>query len=98
MPGFGVRVFAFGKRSYLVQYCAGGRTRRVTIGLHGPVTCEKARKQGKELLGRVAGVRTRQIDRETLSCSWRRALGRLCRPRIAFRTSYMSSLVISVMP
>lgn len=55
LPGFGIRVFSSGRRSYLVQYRSEGRTRRVTIGLHGPVTCEVARKRARELLGNVAG-------------------------------------------
>lgn len=54
LPGFGVRVFASGRRSYLVQYRKAGRSRRVTIGLHGPVTAEEARTSAKVLLGRVA--------------------------------------------
>jgi integrase len=54
LPGFGLRVFASGKRSYLVQYRAGGRTRRVTIGAHGLLTTEEARKEAMALLGQVA--------------------------------------------
>lgn len=54
LPGFGVRIFASGRRSYCVQYRKAGRSRRVTIGLHGPVTAEEARTSAKVLLGRVA--------------------------------------------
>lgn len=54
LPGFGVRIFSTGRRSYLVQYRSAGRSRRVTIGLHGPVTAEQARKEALNLLGQVA--------------------------------------------
>ncbi|UBS33723.1 site-specific integrase [Altererythrobacter sp. N1] len=54
LPGFGLRVFASGKRSYLIQYRAQGRTRRYTIGLHGVWTAETARQEAKIQLGRVA--------------------------------------------
>jgi integrase len=54
LAGFGLRVFASGKRSYLVQYRAGGRTRRYTIGLHGAWTPEMARKEARILLGCIA--------------------------------------------
>jgi integrase len=52
--GFGVRVMPSGRRSYMVQYRSGGRTRRIAIGQHGAVTVELARKKAKELLGSVA--------------------------------------------
>jgi hypothetical protein len=52
--GFGVRVLPSGRRSYLVQYRSGGRTRRIAICQHGAVTVEGARKRAKELLGSVA--------------------------------------------
>lgn len=54
LPGFGLRVFKSGKRSYLVQYRTAGRTRRYTIGLHGPWTPETARKRARSLLGQIA--------------------------------------------
>ena len=54
VPGFGLRVFKSGKRSYLIQYRMGGRTRRYTIGSHGIWTPETARKQAKILLANVA--------------------------------------------
>ena len=57
LPGFGLRVFASGRRSYLVQYRADGRTRRFTIGPHGVWTPETARKEALALLGRVAAAR-----------------------------------------
>ena len=54
LPGFGLRVFASGKRSYLIQYRSAGRSRRYTIGQHGVWTPELARKEAKVQLGRVA--------------------------------------------
>jgi hypothetical protein len=38
LPGFGLRVFPSGKRSYCIQYRSDGRTRRMALGLHGLLT------------------------------------------------------------
>lgn len=54
VAGFGVRIMPSGKRTYMVQYRAGGRTRRVKIGQHGVLTADEARKRARELLGAVA--------------------------------------------
>lgn len=54
MRGFGVRVYPSGKKTYLIQYRAGRRTRRITIGQHGVLTADEARTRAKQLLGDVA--------------------------------------------
>jgi len=54
LQGFGLRVFASGKRSYIIQYRALGRSRRYTIGAHGVWTPEMARQEAKAQLGRIA--------------------------------------------
>lgn len=70
LPGFGLRVFASGKRSYLIQYRSAGRSRRYTIGLHGVWTAELARKEAKVQLGRVAQgdnpAEERQLDHKAI--------------------------------
>ncbi len=53
LPGFGLRVKPSGRKSYLIQYRADGRTRRVTIGPHGVVTAEQARERAARLLSDV---------------------------------------------
>ncbi|WP_171174910.1 site-specific integrase [Ruegeria sp. HKCCD8929] len=54
MRGFGLRVYPSGKKTYLIQYRVGRRTRRITIGQHGVLTAEEARTRAKQLLGDVA--------------------------------------------
>jgi integrase len=71
LAGFGLRVFASGKRSYLIQYRSAGRSRRYTIGLHGVWTPEAARKEAKVQLGRVAQgdnpAEERQLDHKAIT-------------------------------
>jgi len=54
LSGFGVRVMPSGRRSYLIQYRAGGRSRRRSIGQHGALTADQARTEAKILLGEIA--------------------------------------------
>ncbi len=65
LTGFGVRVKPSGVRSYLVQYrSAQGRSRRVTLGRHGVLTLDEARRRAKKLLGVVADGGDPAADRE----------------------------------
>ena len=71
LPGFGLRIFQSGKRSYVVQYRAAGRTRRYAIGLHGAWTPETARREARVLLGRIARGENpseeRQLDSKAIT-------------------------------
>lgn len=54
LRGFGVRVAPSGRKTFIVQYRAGGRTRRVKLGVYGSVTVDQARTEARKRLGEVA--------------------------------------------
>ena len=57
LKGFGLKVTAGGNKVYILQYRKGGRgasTKRVTIGRHGALTPEQARKEAARLSGAIA--------------------------------------------
>ncbi len=53
LPMFGIKVTPAGRRVYILQYRAGGKVRRYTIGLHGPLTPDLARQKAIQLLAEV---------------------------------------------
>ncbi len=53
LSGFGVRVYPSGSKVYLVQTRAGGKSRRVTIGRHGLVSAEQARRKAAAVIASI---------------------------------------------
>ena len=67
LAGFAVRRNGDGTLTYLVEYRAGrGRmfpTRRISLGRHGALTPDEARRAAKQILARVAGGEDPAADR-----------------------------------
>ena len=53
LAGFGVRVHATGRKTYVVQSRGPGGPKRVTLGRHGELSCDEARKQAARLIDRI---------------------------------------------
>jgi len=71
VPGFGLRVLPSGRKGFVVQYRAGRRPRRISLGPSTVLTCEQARTRAITI---VAAVRNgddpaakRDADREALT-------------------------------
>jgi integrase len=54
LPGFGLRVLPSGRKRYVVQYRAGRRSRRISLGPSTVLTCEQARTRA---IGIIAATR-----------------------------------------
>ena len=54
LSGFGVRVYPSGAKMYVVQTRAGGKAaKRVTVGRHGVITAEEARRRAALIVARI---------------------------------------------
>lgn len=54
IPGFGVRLFPSGKKSFVLSYRTGGGTKRLlSIGTYGVLTLDQARTQARAELAKV---------------------------------------------
>ena len=53
LAGFGVRVHATGRKTYVVQSRGPSGPKRLTLGRHGELSCEEARKQAALVIDRI---------------------------------------------
>ena len=53
LPGFGVRVYPSNAKVYVVQTRAFGRSKRITLGRHGEVSADQARKETIRIIARI---------------------------------------------
>jgi len=53
LPGFGVRTYATGRIAYVVQSRGPHGSRRVTLGQHGDLTPDAARKLAASVIDRI---------------------------------------------
>jgi integrase len=53
LPGFGVRLYSTGRKSFVLSYRAQGRKHIMTIGAYGPLTLDQARKKARKHLAEV---------------------------------------------
>ncbi len=53
LPGFGVRVYASGRMIYVVQCRGPAGIKRVSLGEHGDLTADQARRRARAAIGRI---------------------------------------------
>ncbi len=63
LAGFGIRIRAGGKRSWIAQYRIGQQQRRLSLGAVGVLDAAQARKRAKEVLARVGLGQDPQADK-----------------------------------
>ena len=104
LPGFGVRVYPSGRKTYVVQCRGPNGSKRVTLGRHGAITPGQARKRAVRVIDRIkAGEepRTRGTHVErTVEDLAKRCLKRYvdvdCKPATAKR--YRELLAAHIVP
>ena len=53
LPGFGIRVYASGTKMYVVQSRTKGKSVRVTVGRHGVISADEARRRAARIVNRI---------------------------------------------
>jgi len=63
IPGFGVRIMPSGRKSFVVQYRAGRRPRRMSLGPSTVLTCDQARTRAITIIAAVKNGEDPAADR-----------------------------------
>lgn len=64
VKGFGLRVLPSGRKSFVLQYRSGGRTRRLGLGSHGKLSPHEARTLARRQLGQIAAGEDPSAERQ----------------------------------
>jgi len=104
LPGFGVRVYPSGRKVYVAQARAHSAPRRVTLGQHGDITADQARKHAAVVIDRIKKgedptASTAQLELTVLDLAGRYMTGHVaqnCNPHTA--GIYRGSLENHILP
>src|SRR5690242_19499314 len=64
LPHFGARIYPTGRKVFVAQVRVGRAIRRITIGIYGAYTVEKARKRAEEIIRAAAEGRDPQREKK----------------------------------
>jgi len=85
LKGFGLRVRAGGKRTWIVQYRIGGQQRRMSIGTVHTLDPDRARREARERLAKVTLGGDPQADKLDLRARAKLTLGHIIEQYLAIK-------------
>jgi integrase len=85
LPGFGLRIRAGGKRTWIIQYRVGTKQRRLTLGTVDKLNADQARKAAKGRLARVELGGDPQQEKHEARAAAGHTVGRLVEDYLARR-------------
>ena len=89
IPGFGLRVMPSGRKSFVVQFRAGRRARRMSLGPSTVLTCDQARTRAIAHVGRMNGSSRPTADVRLP----RRAAPSFIEPAVRYRCSIFAGAI-----